>query len=62
MPVGLFMYNSGGTMMYSVDSFQITVRGRGRPWRLSAQLDCSKILQGTLRTNDSASRERLSGG
>ena len=29
MPVGLFMYNSGGTMMYSVDGFRITVRGRG---------------------------------
>lgn len=29
MPVGLFMYNSGGTMMYSVDGFKITVKGRG---------------------------------
>jgi len=29
MPVGLFMYNSGGTMMYSVDGFRITVHGRG---------------------------------
>ena len=29
MPVGLFMYNSGGTMMYSVDGFRITVKGRG---------------------------------
>ena len=29
MPVGLFMYNSGGTMMYSVDGFRITVRGKG---------------------------------
>ena len=29
MPVGLIMYNSGGTMMYSVDGFQITVKGRG---------------------------------
>ena len=27
MPVGLFMYNSGGTMMYSVDGFRLTVRG-----------------------------------
>ena len=25
MPTGLFMYNSGGTMMYSVDGFRITV-------------------------------------
>lgn len=29
MPVGLFMYNSGGTMMYSVDGFRITIHGRG---------------------------------
>jgi metal-dependent amidase/aminoacylase/carboxypeptidase family protein len=29
MPTGLFMYNSGGTMMYSVDGFRITVYGRG---------------------------------
>ena len=29
IPVGLFMYNSGGTMMYSVDGFRITVHGRG---------------------------------
>lgn len=29
MPIGLFMYNSGGTMMFSVDGFQITVRGKG---------------------------------
>lgn len=29
LPVGQFMYNSGGTMMYSVDGFRITVRGRG---------------------------------
>ena len=28
MPVGLFMYNSGGTMMYSVDGFRITIHGR----------------------------------
>lgn len=27
MPVGLFMYNSGGTMMYSVDGFRITIHG-----------------------------------
>ena len=29
MPVGLFMYNSGGTIMYSVDGFRLTVHGRG---------------------------------
>ena len=29
MPVGLFMYNSGKTMMYSVDGFRITIHGRG---------------------------------
>mgnify|MGYP000172855946 CR=1 FL=1 len=36
MPVGLFMYNSGKTMMYSVDGFRITIHG-GRPRRISAQ-------------------------
>ena len=29
MPVGIYMYNNTGTMMYSVDGFRITVRGRG---------------------------------
>lgn len=29
MPAGLFMYNSGGVMMSSVDGFKITVHGRG---------------------------------
>ena len=29
MPVGMFMYNNCGTMMYSVDGFRITVNGRG---------------------------------
>lgn len=29
MPVGLFMYNAGGTMMYSVDGFRITITGKG---------------------------------
>jgi len=29
MPVGLFMYNSTGPMMFSVDGFRITVKGRG---------------------------------
>jgi amidohydrolase len=29
MPVGLFMYNAGGTMMFSMDGFRITVKGHG---------------------------------
>ena len=29
MPVGIYMYNNAGTMMYSVDGFRITVSGRG---------------------------------
>ena len=29
MPVGLFMYNSSGPMMFSVDGFKITVKGKG---------------------------------
>lgn len=29
MPTGLYMYNSTGTMMFSVDGFRITLRGRG---------------------------------
>ena len=29
MPVGLYMYNNTGTMMFSVDGFKITIRGRG---------------------------------
>ncbi len=29
MPLGLYMYNSSGTMMFSVDGFKITVKGRG---------------------------------
>lgn len=103
MPVGLFMYNSGGTMMYSVDGFRITVHGRGAHGAyphnsidpinigvhiylaleslIAREADPGKacvltignfsagsapniipdtaILQGTLRTNDSASREKL---
>ena len=35
MPVGLFMYNSGGTMMYSVGGFRITIHGRGCSRRIS---------------------------
>lgn len=103
MPVGLFMYNSGGTMMYSVDGFRITVQGRGAHGAyphssidpinigvhiylalealIAREADPSKaclltignftagsapniipdtaVLQGTLRTNDGASREKL---
>ena len=103
MPVGLFMYNSGGTMMYSVDGFRITVHGRGSHGAyphssidpinigvhiylaleslIAREADPSKacvltighfsagsapniipdtaVLQGTLRTNDSDSREKL---
>lgn len=29
MPIGLYMYNSTGTLMASVDGFRITVRGKG---------------------------------
>ena len=29
MPVGIYMYNSTGTMMFSVDGFKITVTGQG---------------------------------
>lgn len=29
LPIGLFMYNSGGVMMSSVDGFRITVTGKG---------------------------------
>ncbi len=103
MPVGLFMYNSGGVMMYSVDGFRITVHGKGAHGAyphssidpihigvhiylalealIAREADPSKacvltignfsagsapniipdtaVLQGTLRTNDSDSREKL---
>ena len=29
MPVGLYMYNSTGTMMFSVDGFKLTIHGKG---------------------------------
>lgn len=29
MPTGIYMYNNTGTMMFSVDGFKITVKGRG---------------------------------
>lgn len=103
MPVGLFMYNSGGTMMYSVDGFRITVHGKGAHGAyphssidpinigvhiylaleslIAREADPGKacvltignfsagsaaniipdtaVLQGTLRTNDGPSREKL---
>ena len=103
IPVGTFMYNSGGTMMYSVDGFRITVHGRGAHGAyphssidpinigvhiylaleslIAREADPSKacvltignfsagsapniipdtaVLQGTLRTNDGGSREKL---
>lgn len=103
MPVGLFMYNSGGTMMYSVDGFRVTVHGKGAHGAyphssidpinigvhiylaleslIAREADPSKAcvltignfsagsaaniipdtatLQGTLRTNDGPSREKL---
>lgn len=103
MPVGLFMYNSGGTMMYSVDGFRMTIHGQGAHGAyphnaidpinigvhiylalealIAREADPGKacvltighfsagsapniipdtaLLQGTLRTNDSVSREML---
>ncbi|MBQ8833510.1 MAG: amidohydrolase [Oscillospiraceae bacterium] len=103
MPIGLFMYNSTGTMMFSVDGFKITVTGRGGHGAyphtsidpiniavhvylalealIAREADPNKacvltvgsfqagsapniipneaVLQGTLRTNDKASRELL---
>jgi len=29
LPLGMLMYNAGGTMMYSVNSFRIEIRGKG---------------------------------
>ena len=29
MPIGIYMYNNTGTMMFSVDGFKITITGRG---------------------------------
>lgn len=103
IPVGMFMYNSGGTMMYSVDGFRITIHGKGAHGAyphnaidpinigvhiylalealIAREADPSKacvltignfsagsapniipdtaLLQGTLRTNDNACREKL---
>ena len=103
MPVGIFMYNSKGTMMYSVDGFKIIIKGKGSHGAyphvgvdpinigvhvhlalqelIARESDPSKacvltigqfkagtaaniipeeaILQGTIRTNDNAAREKL---
>lgn len=103
MPVGLYMYNATGTMMFSVDGFKITVHGKGAhgayphasidPINVAAhiyialealiarEVDPSKAnlltvgkfnagtapniipdtatLEGTIRSNDKASRELL---
>lgn len=103
MPPGMFLYNSRGTMMYSVDGFRITVQGKGThgayphlgvdPIHIAVQIylalegliarevDPGKAnvltigkfsagaaanilpetaeLQGTIRSNDPASRELL---
>lgn len=103
MPVGIFMYNSKNTMMYSVDGFKIIIKGKGSHGAyphvgvdpinigvhvhlalqelIARESDPSKacvltigqfkagtaaniipeetILQGTIRTNDNAAREKL---
>ena len=103
MPLGIYMYNSTGTMMYSVDGFHIEIKGKGShgaypqnsidPINIAAhvylalqsiiarEVDPSKaclmtvgkfqagtaaniipdtaVLEGTIRTNDKASRELL---
>ena len=103
MPIGVYMYNSTGAMMFSVDGFRITVHGKGAhgayphsaidPIHIAVQIylglegliareaDPTKscvltvghfeagsaaniipdtaVLEGTLRTDDKASREKL---
>ena len=103
MPVGIYMYNSTGTMMFSVDGFRITIRGRGAHGAyphasidpiniachvylalealIAREVDPAKanlltvgqfhagnanniipetaVLEGTIRSNDKASRELL---
>ena len=103
MPVGIYMYNSTGTMMFSVDGFRITIRGRGAHGAyphasidpiniachvylalealIAREVDPAKanlltvgqfhagnanniipetaLLEGTIRSNDKASRELL---
>ena len=103
MPVGLFMYNNKNTMMFSVNGFKITIRGKGGhgayphtsidPINIGVHIHLAlqeliareanpekscvltigqfssgtvaniipetAIMQGTLRTNDPAEREKL---
>jgi amidohydrolase len=103
MPVGLYMYNNTGTMMFSVDGFRIIVKGRGAHGAypqasidpihiachvylaleglIAREVDPAKanvltigkfhagnanniipekaLLEGTIRSNDKASRELL---
>ena len=103
IPLGLFMYNSGGVMMSSVDGFRIEITGKGGhgaypnlavdPLQIAVQIylglealiareadpamNCvltvgrlqggsaaniipdTAVMEGTLRTNDKASRELL---
>lgn len=103
MPVGIYMYNNSGTMMFSVDGFKITIKGRGAHGAyphasidpiniavhvylalealIAREVDPAKAnlltigkfaagsanniipetaeLQGTIRSNDKASRELL---
>jgi amidohydrolase len=103
LPLGLYMYNGTGTMMFSVDGFRITIRGRGTHGAyphagidpihiachvvlaleglIAREVDPSKanvltlgqfhagkanniipetaVLEGTIRSNDPASRELL---
>lgn len=103
IPVGVYMYNATGTMMFSVDGFRITVRGKGTHGAyphmgidpiniavhvylaletlITREADPSKanaitigefragsapniipesaVLEGTVRSNDLSSRERL---
>ena len=103
MPTGIYMYNNNGTMMFSVDGFKITVKGRGSHGAyphasidpiniavhvylalealIAREVDPAKAnvltigkfqagsanniipetaeLQGTIRSNDKASRELL---
>ena len=103
MPTGIYMYNNTGTMMFSVDGFKITVKGRGAHGAyphasidpiniavhvylalealIAREVDPAKAnvltigkfvagnanniipesaeLQGTIRSNDKASRELL---
>ena len=103
MPVGIYIYNSTGTMMFSVDGFKIRIQGKGAHGAyphssvdpihigvhiflaleelIAREADPTKacvltignfsaglaaniipdtaLLQGTIRTNDKESRERL---